>query len=134
MIKQTKRSTAKKAKLKRSRIPFLCRICVKAMFNNTIICVTDLSGKTIFWESAGTCGFKGAKKKTNFAGRLVAEKISSKAFGAGVRGGALIMNGSGNGRYTALRAIAQSRLKLSRIKDVTPIPFNGCRPPKKRKT
>jgi len=92
-----------------------------------------MAGNALLWESAGTCGFKGAKKKTNFAGRLVAEKIGSQAFLAGARRVALIVNGPGNGRRPVMRAIVQSRLKLFVIKDVTPLPFNGCRPPKKRK-
>jgi small subunit ribosomal protein S11 len=133
MIKQIKRSRLQRTKVKRPDIPKRCRLCVKATFNNTIINLTDMAGNSLLWESAGTCGFKGSKKKTNFAGRLVAEKISSRAFMAGARRVALIVNGPGNGRRPVMRTVAQSRLKLFIIKDVTPLPFNGCRPPKKRK-
>ena len=107
--------------------------CVQATFNNTIITITDAAGNSIAWASAGSVGFKGSRKSTPFAAQVAAEDCSKKAMEAGMRTVTVMVNGPGAGRESAIRALGASGLKIAMIKDVTPIPHNGCRPPKRRR-
>ena len=106
---------------------------IKSTFNNTTINVTDLSGNTISWSTAGTQGFKGSRKSTPFAAQLAAEDAAKKAMDHGMRQVVVLVKGPGAGRESALRAIQSSGLKIAVIRDVTPIPHNGCRPSKRRR-
>ncbi|HAR62684.1 MAG: 30S ribosomal protein S11 [Candidatus Margulisiibacteriota bacterium] len=106
---------------------------IKSTFNNTIISITDMNGNVISWGSAGTVGFKGTKKGTPFAAQSAAELASEKARELGVKAVDVLVKGPGAGRETAIRAIQASGIEIMSIKDVTPIPHNGCRPPKRRR-
>jgi small subunit ribosomal protein S11 len=106
---------------------------VQSTFNNTIVTVTDEKGEVVAWSSAGKKGFKGARKSTPFAATVVAEDAMASALNLGVKRVAVLVSGPGAGRETALRAIAKQNLEVTLIKDVTPIPHNGCRPPKRRR-
>jgi len=106
---------------------------IQATFNNTIVTITDLAGNTVAWSSSGVCRFKGSRKSTPFAAQLVAEDAARKAMEHGMKQVGVFVKGPGTGRESALRAIANTGLKITLIKDVTPIPHNGCRPPKKRR-
>ena len=106
---------------------------ISATFNNTIVSITDVSGNVVAWSSAGTCGFKGSRKSTPFAAQLAAEDAAKKAMDHGMRSIAVFVNGPGSGRESALRALQAAGFKISLIRDVTPIPHNGCRPPKRRR-
>jgi small subunit ribosomal protein S11 len=106
---------------------------VQATFNNTIVTITDQVGNAISWASAGTQGFKGSRKSTPFAAQLAAETAIKKAMENGLRTVEVYIKGPGPGRESALRAFSAAGLSVSVIKDVTPIPHNGCRPPKRRR-
>ena len=106
---------------------------IHATFNNTIVTITDVQGNTVAWSSAGVKGFKGSRKSTPFAAQLVAEDAVRKAMDHGMKAAAIFVKGPGAGRESALRAVAAAGLKITQIRDVTPIPHNGCRPPKKRR-
>ena len=106
---------------------------VKATFNNTIITFTDVNGDVLCWSSSGQKGFKGSRKSTPFAAQVAAEEATKKAVESGMRVCAVLVNGTGSGRESAVRAIAAAGIKITLIKDVTPIPHNGCRPPKRRR-
>jgi len=106
---------------------------IQSTFNNTIITVTDLAGNTLAWASAGTVGFKGSRKSTPFAAGQAAAEAARRAQDQGVRSVGVLVKGPGAGRESALRAIQASGLRVTSIKDVTPIPHNGCRPPKRRR-
>jgi len=106
---------------------------IKSTFNNTIVNITDKQGNTLFWASAGGCGFKGAKKGTPFAAQSAAEKVATIAYERGMRQAEVVVSGPGSGRETAIRALQGFGLQVSVIKDSTPVPHNGCRPPKKRR-
>ena len=106
---------------------------VQATFNNTIVTITDQAGNAISWSSAGTQGFKGSRKSTPFAAQLAAETAIKKAMENGLRTVEVYIKGPGPGRESALRAFSAAGLSVSVIKDVTPIPHNGCRPPKRRR-
>ncbi len=106
---------------------------IKSTFNNTIVTITDLNGNTIAWSSAGAQGFKGSRKSTPFAAQKAAEAAAKKAMEHGMKSVAIYVKGPGSGREAALRALAASGLKVTLIRDVTPIPHNGCRPPKRRR-
>ena len=106
---------------------------IHATFNNTIVTIADPNGNVIAWSSAGVRGFKGSRKSTPFAAQLVAEDAARKAMDHGVRTVAVHVKGPGSGRESALRALATAGLKITLIRDVTPIPHNGCRPPKRRR-
>lgn len=106
---------------------------IQSTFNNTIITITDLKGSTISWCSSGATGFKGAKKSTPFAAQTAAEKATKDAIDQGMRQTEITVNGPGAGRETAIRAIQATGIEVTLIKDITPIPHNGCRPPKKRR-
>jgi small subunit ribosomal protein S11 len=106
---------------------------VRATFNNTIITITDNSGNTVTWSSAGKAGFKGSKKSTPFAATLAGEIAGKEAVSMGVRKVSVRVQGPGSGRESAIQALAASGLHIKSIHDVTPLPHNGCRPPKKRR-
>ncbi len=109
------------------------QVHIYATFNNTIITVTDQQGNTVSWTSAGTIGFKGSRKSTPFAARLAAESAMKKAQTMGIQEVDLFIKGPGPGREAAIRAIQAQGMKIRSIADVTPVPHNGCRPPKKRR-
>lgn len=106
---------------------------IQATFNNTIVTMTDINGEAISWASAGSCGFKGAKKGTPFAAQTAAEVAARESMDQGMRQVEIIVKGPGAGRETAIRAIQSAGLGISIIRDITPVPHNGCRPPKKRR-
>ena len=106
---------------------------IQSTFNNTIICSTDPQGQVIAWASAGTVGFKGAKKGTPFAAQQAAESVAKRSMDQGMRQVEVLVKGPGAGRETAIRALQSSGLEITLIRDCTPIPHNGCRPPKRRR-
>ena len=106
---------------------------IRATFNNTIITITDPQGNTISWSSSGSQGFKGSRKSTPFAAQIAAEDCAKKAMEHGVRTLDVMVKGPGSGREAALRALQAVGFRIQMIRDVTPIPHNGCRPPKRRR-
>ena len=106
---------------------------IKSTFNNTIISITDMTGAVVSWASAGTVGFKGTKKSTPFAAQLAAETAARKAMEHGMKRVEVFVRGPGSGRETAIRSLQAVGLEVTLIKDCTPIPHNGCRPPKRRR-
>ncbi len=122
-------STARKVKRQLSS----AEVHIFASFNNTIITVTDGQGNTVCWASSGSAGFKGSRKSTPFAARLAAEQALKVAQQMGVQEVDLIIKGPGPGRESAIRAIQGMGIKVRSIADITPVPHNGCRPPKKRR-
>jgi small subunit ribosomal protein S11 len=129
MVKQLKRISNKKSK----KTITIGTVHIKATFNNTIVNITDKQGNTLFWASAGASGFKGAKKSTPFAAQTAAEKVATLAYDQGMRQAEVLVSGPGSGRETAIRALQGCGLEILVIKDITPVPHNGCRPPKKRR-
>ncbi|MEE8582758.1 MAG: 30S ribosomal protein S11 [Dehalococcoidales bacterium] len=127
---QKKRSKAKKRE--RKSIP-VGRAYIQATFNNTIITLTDLKGDVISWGSSGTAGFKGSRKGTPYAAQLAAASAARKAMDHGMRQIEVMVKGPGSGREAAIRSLQSSGLHVTSIRDVTPIPHNGCRPPKRRR-
>nr|ANQ38711.1 ribosomal protein S11 [Cynomorium coccineum]ANQ38712.1 ribosomal protein S11 [Cynomorium coccineum]ANS54311.1 small ribosomal protein 11 [Cynomorium coccineum] len=108
-------------------------IHIQASYNNTIVTVTDIHGRVISWSSAGNCGFIGTRKRTPFAAQTAILKIISTVVDKGIRRTEILIKGSGIGRDAALRSICRSGILLSLVRDITPMPHNGCRPPKKRR-
>ena len=106
---------------------------IKSSFNNTIITITDQEGNVLSWASAGNVGFKGSRKSTPYAAQMAAEKAARGAMEHGVRKVDVLVKGPGSGRETAIRSIQNTGIEVAGIKDVTPIPHNGCRPPKRRR-
>ena len=106
---------------------------IHSTFNNTIVTITDNEGGVISWASSGTVGFKGSKKKTPFAAGMSAEAAGKVAFDAGIRKVEVFVKGIGGGRETAVRSLQTAGLEITAINDVTPVPHNGCRPPKRRR-
>ncbi|MBP9708554.1 MAG: 30S ribosomal protein S11 [Oligoflexales bacterium] len=106
---------------------------VQASFNNTIITITDVNGEVISWSSSGSKGFKGSRKSTPYAAQIAGEDAAKKAYDLGMRACAVLVNGPGSGRESAVRAVAAAGIKVTMIKDITPVPHNGCRPPKRRR-
>ena len=106
---------------------------IKSSFNNTIITITDQQGNAIAWASSGNVGFKGSRKSTPFAAQLAAETVARRAMEHGVRKVDVLVKGPGSGRETAIRSIQNAGIEVTGIKDVTPVPHNGCRPPKRRR-
>ena len=106
---------------------------IQASFNNIIITLTNRGGQVITWSSAGKAGFKGSKKNTPYAAQMAAEDAGRTAFDAGLRSVEVFVKGPGSGREAAIRAIDNVGIKISKITDITPIPHNGCRPPKRRR-
>jgi small subunit ribosomal protein S11 len=106
---------------------------IKSSFNNTIVTISDQQGNVLAWASAGNVGFKGSRKSTPFAAQLAAETAARRAMEHGVRRVDVVVKGPGSGRETAIRSIQNTGIEVLGIKDVTPIPHNGCRPPKRRR-
>ena len=106
---------------------------IQTTINNTIVTISNLTGDTISWASAGSTGFKGARKGTAFAAQLAARKAASDAFSAGLKTVEILIKGQGSGRETAIRAIRAAGFEIDSIQDITPISHNGCRPPKRRR-
>jgi small subunit ribosomal protein S11 len=106
---------------------------IKSSFNNTIISITDPEGNVLAWASAGNVGFKGSRKSTPFAAQLAAEACAKRAMENGVRRVEVLVKGPGSGRETAIRSLQTAGIEVAGIKDLTPIPHNGCRPPKRRR-
>ncbi len=106
---------------------------IKSTFNNTVVTITDVRGNTIAWASAGGVGFKGSRKSTPFAAQMAAEKASKEAMEHGLKEVEVMVKGPGAGREAAIRSLQAAGLEVNMIKDVTPIPHNGCRPPKRRR-
>jgi len=106
---------------------------IQSTFNNTIITITDMGGNVVAWASAGTQGFKGSRKSTPFAAQVAAESAAKKAIDLGVKKINIYVKGPGSGRESAIRSLQAAGLEVNLIRDVTPIPHNGCRPPKRRR-
>ena len=129
MANNKKSTTARKKKIKRSYTKGVAHI--HATFNNTIVTITDVQGNVIAWSSAGALGYKGAKKSTPFAAQLAAEAAAKTAYDQGLRTVDVEVKGPGAGRESAVRALTVVGLQVTSIEDTTPIPHNGCRPPKR---
>ena len=125
------KSTKTKKKVKKNIPSGIAHI--NSTFNNTIITITDNTGNTISWSSSGNKGFKGSRKSTPFAAQLAAEEAGKKAMEHGMKNVEVVIKGPGNGRESAIRALGSSGLNITVIKDITPIPHNGCRPSKRRR-
>ena len=123
--------TIKKSKNKPSFTSGIVHI--QSTLNNTIVTITNLSGDTISWASAGSSGFKGARKSTPFAAQTAAEKAALEALSSGMKNVEILVKGQGSGRETAIRAIEGAGFDITAIQDITPVPHNGCRPPKRRR-
>jgi len=108
-------------------------IYIKSTFNNTIVSITDMQGNVVAWASSGSVGFKGSRKGTPYAAQLAAENAAKKAVDMGLKNVTVCVKGPGSGRESALRVLQSFGFKILAIKDVTPIPHNGCRPPKRRR-
>src|SRR5215210_637902 len=126
-------ASAKKAKRKTKKNVLNGVVHIQSTFNNTIITITDVSGNVISWSSAGARGFKGSRKSTPFAAQVAAGDAAAKAMEHGLKNVTVLVKGPGSGRESALRAIASAGLKISLIRDMTPIPHNGCRQAKRRR-
>lgn len=126
----TKGKTAKK-KVRKNVSSGIAHI--QSTFNNTVVTITDVNGNVVSWSSAGSRGFKGSRKSTPFAAQLAAEEAARKAMDHGMRSIAVFVRGPGAGRESALRALQSVGFKVTIIRDVTPVPHNGCRPPKRRR-
>jgi small subunit ribosomal protein S11 len=125
---QTPKKTKKKIQVESNGIAH-----VKATFNNVIVTLTDNYGNTIGWASSGKMGFKGSKKNTPFAAQVAAENVAKAAYDQGLRKVDVLIKGPGAGREAAIRSLQTAGLEILSIKDITPIPHNGCRPPKRRR-
>lgn len=135
MATQRVKKTVKDKKVKRDKkVEAFGIVHIKASFNNTIVTITDRNGNTLSWASSGLDGdYKSSKKSTPFAAQIASEKASKKAFEMGVREVDVYVKGPGMGRESSIRAVESSGLKVKLIKDVTPMPHNGCRPKKRRR-
>jgi small subunit ribosomal protein S11 len=125
------KKTIRKKRIRKNVINGIAHI--QSTFNNTVITITDMSGNTICWSSAGTQNFKGSRKGTPFAAQIAAEDVARKAMEQGMKTIQVYVKGPGAGRESALRALQSAGFSITLIKDVTPIPHNGCRPPKRRR-
>ncbi|HAW50004.1 TPA: 30S ribosomal protein S11 [bacterium] len=132
MAEKKKKKREKKEGRKDKKIGICC-VYIQSTFNNTIVTVTDLSGNTVCWASAGSVGFKGTKKGTPFAAQIAADTAARKVQEYGVKDVLIFVAGPGPGRESAVRAVQAAGLNIKTIKDVTPIPHNGCRPRKRRR-
>jgi small subunit ribosomal protein S11 len=130
---QSVRSTRRKGVKKVKRSLASGQVHILATFNNTIVSISDTAGNVVTWGSAGSAGFKGSRKSTPFAARLAAEEAIKAAMAMGLQEAELFVKGPGPGRESAIRAVQAAGLKITSITDVTPVPHNGCRPPKKRR-
>nr|YP_010207877.1 ribosomal protein S11 [Pseudo-nitzschia micropora]UBA14890.1 ribosomal protein S11 [Pseudo-nitzschia micropora] len=129
MPKTTRKSTIRKDKSNlRNGV-----VHIQSTFNNTIVTITNVNGDTVSWASAGSSGFKGARKSTPFAAQTAAEKAAIEAATIGIKSVDILVKGQGSGRETAIRAIEGAGLEITSIQDITSVPHNGCRPPKRRR-
>ncbi len=128
MAQQQKEKKKKKGKVEAAGVAH-----IKATFNNTHVTLTDRFGNVVAWSTAGTSGFKGSRKSTAFAATMAAEKVGQEAVQIGMRSIDVKVKGPGAGRESAIRALAVAGLEVTSIRDVTPLPHNGCRPPKRRR-
>lgn len=137
MAKKQRKNSDKSAKLKKKRRKQVAdpngMAFIKATFNNVLVSVTDANGNVLAWSSSGKEGFKGSRKNTPYAAQLSAETAAKGAYDMGLRKVEVFVKGPGSGREAAVRALASSGLEVTSIKDRTPIPHNGCRPPKRRR-
>jgi small subunit ribosomal protein S11 len=129
MARQPRKAMVRKVKRKVTKGV----VHIQATFNNTIVTITDIKGEVISWSSAGACGFKGARKGTPFAAQTAAENAARQSMDQGMRHVEVVVTGPGSGRETAIRSIQAVGLGITLIRDITPVPHNGCRPPKKRR-
>jgi len=129
---KTTRGRRRGGRKERKNVPY-ARAYIHATFNNTIITITDQQGNTITWASAGTAGFKGSRKSTPYAAQLAAQQVAKSAQNHGVQELDVFVKGPGPGREAAIRSLQGAGFKVRSITDITPIPHNGCRPPKKRR-
>lgn len=125
--------STKQAKKRKVKVEAVGEAHINATFNNIIISLTNMQGQVIAWSSAGKMGFKGSKKNTPYAAQMAAEDCSKNATEAGLKKVKVYVKGPGNGRESAIRSIHNSGIEVSEIVDITPIPHNGCRPPKRRR-
>lgn len=132
-MNQTENVVAKPAKKKSKKNVPTGKCYIQAGFGNTIVTITDLNGNAVCWSSAGMLGFKGSRKGTPFAAQVAAEDAAKKAIDNGMKSVDVWLSGPGAGREPAIRALASVGLRVSSLKDVTPVPHNGCRPPKRRR-
>jgi len=129
-----KKKQGKSAKKKEKRIVTQGIVHILSTFNNTIVTITDMQGNTLVWESGGTVGFKGTRKSTPYAAQLAAQKAVKRAMQEyGLQEAEVRIKGAGAGRESALKAVYAAGLKITKIRDVTPLPHNGCRPPARRR-
>ena len=126
-------ATASAGKKAKKKAPADGVMHVRATFNNTLVNISDKDGNVLFWNTPGKSGFKGSRKSTAFAAQVAADVMAKAAFDAGVRKVEVHVNGAGNGREGAIRALVAAGIKVSAIKDFTAVPHNGCRPPKRRR-
>nr|YP_009496594.1 ribosomal protein S11 [Actinocyclus subtilis]AWT39307.1 ribosomal protein S11 [Actinocyclus subtilis] len=129
MAQKTRKTTTKREK---SNFP-VGIVHIQSTFNNTIVTITNLTGDTISWASAGSSGFKGARKGTPFAAQTAAENAALQALSVGLKSVDILVKGQGSGRETAIRSIQGAGFDITSIQDITPVPHNGCRPPKRRR-
>ena len=129
---QAKKGTTRKKKKERKNIE-RGQAHIQASFNNTLVTLTDSSGNAISWSSAGALGFKGSRKSTPFAAQMASEAAAKAAIEHGLKNVEVYVKGPGSGREAAIRALQTAGLEITMIKDITPIPHNGCRPPKRRR-
>ena len=129
---QAKKGTVRKRKKERKNIES-GQAHIQASFNNTLVTLTDKSGNAISWSSAGSLGFKGSRKSTPFAAQMASEAAAKAAIEHGLKNVEVYVKGPGSGREAAIRALQTAGLEITMIKDITPIPHNGCRPPKRRR-
>ena len=132
MAQQSKRPIRSSSRKQKRNVPSGVAH-IQSTFNNTIVTITDVNGEVISWASAGSSGFKGAKKGTPFAAQTASESAARRATDQGMRQIEVMVSGPGSGRETAIRALQGAGLEITLIRDVTPIPHNGCRPPKRRR-
>jgi small subunit ribosomal protein S11 len=118
---------------KKKRVEAVGQVHITSSFNNIIITITDLSGNTISWSAAGKMGFRGSKKNTPYAAQVAATDCAKKAYDQGLRKVEVYVKGTGSGREAAIRAVAAAGIDVTLIQDITPLPHNGCRPPKRRR-
>jgi len=132
MAAESKKGSKKGKKKVKKNIP-VGIVHVRSTFNNTIITVSDQAGNVISWSSSGSCGFKGSRKNTPFAAQMACENAVRKAYDHGLRSASVVIRGPGSGRESALRVLQKTGVRITSMRDMTPIPHNGCRPPKKRR-
>ena len=125
--------SAKSTKKRKVKVEAIGQAHVSSTFNNIIIALTNIQGQVISWSSAGKMGFRGSKKNTPYAAQMAAENAATPALEAGLRKVKVYVNGPGNGRESAIRSLNNSGIEVMEIVDITPIPHNGCRPPKRRR-